>query len=129
MVLRGLFLLVLLFYTVSCSPSFVMAKSLIGTYYSSCTLYGETELVLLIKENGDFEYRRALLDIEINGTWEVKGRQLILKSNSFLPNAFPDGTPEIKYTDNDIDDVYTIRSKGLYPMLKNSGRKNCFLRK
>ena len=110
-----------LFLIVSCKPT------VYSLYKSKCYLYGESELILTLKEDKTFNYKFRYYDEIIYGNWLIKKDTLILKSDKFeqILDSF---TPKIKNTDIDNLDIYLIRGKKLLIVNKDGETNNCYLK-
>lgn len=125
----------LLFLSISTLGCVSNSANLVGHYSSNCSLHGENSLLLLLNEDGSFQYKLAHLDTKIIGTWSVSNDSLILESKYFdrenLKELFPESIAELipvhKFTDFGKSDVYKIKAKKLYPLRDGDFTKQCLL--
>lgn len=126
-----------LFFSLLLSSCSINPAKITGRYKSSCTLYDQSSLIMRLNNDGSFEYELAYLDETINGTWELDGKKLILKSKYFqkdyLEKKYPDLakglTPRYKFTDADTNDIYLLKGNKLLIAEKGGFKKTCYLLK
>lgn len=106
----------------------IVTGKLPGTYESVCVINDNTPMLALhIRPDHVFSYRIAYVNDSIGGNWSVSKDTLILQSTYFKKQVEP-LTPIRKYTDIPGDrDVYLIRGKRLYAVMRNGLRRNCYL--
>ncbi len=110
--------------TLNCS----VQKKLHGSFRSSCDLYNQTSLKLILNVNGEFQYQFAYNDEIIKGKWKLSNDTLILKSDIFLIKRDP-LSPKIKNSDLVNVDKYKIKNNKLFVINKNGVSTTCYLQK
>ena len=109
------------FLLVSCKPT------VYSLYKSKCYLYGESELILTLREDKTFNYEFRYYDEVIKGNWLVKKDTLILKSDRF-EQTLDSFNPKIKNSDIDKLDKYLIKGKKLFILNKDGETNKCYLK-
>ncbi|MGD1842668.1 MAG: hypothetical protein ACFB0B_17495 [Thermonemataceae bacterium] len=109
--------------TFSCTNS----KKIVGTYYSTCVLYGEPNVVLTLNEDTTFQYERPYVDENVIGKWEVEKGKLILSAEVFKMKDRGEYAPRVKYTKAENEDIYLIRGKKLLRKSEEGFTKDCYM--
>lgn len=102
----------------------------ITAYQSRCQLYHMKELVLFLKEDSVFYYKRPFVYQEIKGRWHIAKDSLILTSDLFKSEHLSkvDSTyPVVKYTNLENKDIFIIKKRILYPINKQGVDSICYL--
>jgi len=116
-----------------CASCCVMCSmKVVGTYKSTCVLYGYPDLVVTFNFDGTFVYKMRYVE-EIFGTWVIKRDTLILYSERFTDQPPSESAPADKYNKyTDLEgkkDAYLVKGKKLYPINKEGHTKGCYLKK
>jgi len=105
---------------------------IIGTYKSTCVLYGFPDLVVNFNPDSTFVYKMPYVE-EIAGTWVVRQDTLILHSDKFPTQPPSESAPANKYNKyTDLEgnkDAYLVKAKKLYPINKEGWTKSCYLKR
>jgi len=104
MMYRNLQPLLCLFTAICLCSCSISNKKISGTYYSACTAYHKSVLILTVNKNSTFIYK-LVNDIE-----KVSGKWIIRKDTLFLYSPF---FPEKQYTGLQGYDAYVIKKKKL----------------
>jgi len=107
-------------------------SKIIGTYKSTCVLYGFPDLVVNLVSDSTFIYKMPYVE-DIIGTWILKRDTLILYSDKFPTQPLREDTPAYKYnkyTDSEGNkDAYLVKGRKLYPVSRQRLVKSCYLQK
>lgn len=102
-------------------------QNITGTYQNYCRLYNQPRHTLILRADKTFLYNFPYVEDKIEGSWAIDRDSLILKSDYFLKESEPN-TPIRKYTDiPNGKDVYIVKGKRLYAVMKNGVEKTCYM--
>ena len=125
--MRRVHLLVFVLFCTSCN-----SMKILGTYNSTCILYGYPSLVVKFNSDSTFTYKMPYVE-EISGVWSVKNDTLLLHSDKFSnlpPSEVKPADEYNKYTNLDGKiDAYLVKGNKLYTINKEGYTKNCYLKK
>lgn len=111
--------------------SIIKPPKVVGTYKSTCTLYGFPDLIVIFNSDSTFVYKMPYVE-EFTGTWVLERDRLILYSSKFSTQSPSESTPAYKYnkyTELEGKDVYLVRGKRLLVVTNAGFSKNCYLQK
>jgi len=98
-----------------------------GTYYCVCSLYGQSEVVVHLHENGQFQYNFVYSDEDVRGSWKAVNDTLFLRSKIFTV-VRESLTPKVKFNDRDTVDRFVARGNKLFPIVaRRTLEKTCYL--
>ncbi|PAM95736.1 hypothetical protein B4N84_06470 [Flavobacterium sp. IR1] len=107
---------------------FVCCKSIkTGVYFSTCRLYGKSQVTLELNLDKSFVYNFRYYDTAIIGKWKINSDTLILTSDFFY-KSMDSLSPQIKNSDMYGVDKYLIIGNKLFIINKNGREKNCYLK-
>lgn len=107
---------------------FVCCKSIkTNTYFSTCTLYGKSEVSLRLNLDKSFIYNFTYYDKAIIGKWKVNSDTLILTSE-FFNESMDSLSPKIKNSDMNGVDKYLIKGNKLFIINKTGLKNDCYLK-
>lgn len=105
---------------------------IVGTYKSTCVLYGYPDLIVSFNFDSTFIYQMPYVK-KITGSWVVKGDTLILYSDKFPVHPPSESFPADEYNKYTNlygkKDAYLVKGKKLYAINKEGLMKSCYLKK
>ena len=98
-----------------------------GTYYSVCSLYGQSEVIVHLHENGQFQYNFVYSYEDVRGTWKAVNDTLFLRAKIFT--VIRDSmTPVVKFNDRDTVDRFVFKGNRIFPIVaRRTLDKRCYL--
>ena len=98
-----------------------------GTYYSVCSLYGQSKVTVHLQENGQFQYNFVYSYENVRGTWKAVNDTLFLRAKIFT--VIRDSmTPVVKFNDRDTVDRFVFKGNRLFPIVaRRTLEKTCCL--
>ncbi|WP_264538216.1 hypothetical protein [Flavobacterium sp. N1736] len=97
------------------------------TYFSTCRLYGKSEVTLKLNLDKSFIYNFRYNDKEIVGKWKMKSDTLILTSDIWS-ESIDSLSPKIKASDIYGVDKYLIKGNKLFIINKLGRSEDCYLK-
>ncbi|UOB16290.1 hypothetical protein [Abyssalbus ytuae] len=84
-----------------------------GVYKTICELYHSPALILILNNDGTFQYIKPYVDEKIVGKWEKSNDILILEADYFKLQEEGNVEPLYKFTESKGNDTYKIKGNKL----------------
>jgi len=98
-----------------------------GVYKTICELYHSPALILILNDDGTFQYIKPYVDEKIVGNWKKDNNILILEAEYFKLQEEGKAEPIYKFTESKGNDMYRIKGNKLLVYSGMGYSKKCYL--
>lgn len=84
-----------------------------GVYKTICELYHSPALILILNNDGTFQYIKPYVDEKITGKWERNDDILVLEAEYFKQQEDGKAEPLYKFTESKGNDMYKVKGNKL----------------
>ncbi|MBD1261974.1 hypothetical protein HZY62_15330 [Maribacter polysiphoniae] len=106
---------------ITCFTLFSCGSIKPGVYKTTCELYHSPALILILNNDGTFQYIRTYVDEKITGKWKRENDILILEADYFKLQEEGKVEPLYKFTESEGNDMYKIKGNKLLVYSSNEG--------
>ena len=112
---------------IACFTLFSCGSVKPGVYKTICELYHSPALILILNDDGTFQYIKPYVDEKIEGTWKKDNDVLILEAEYFKLQEEGKAEPLYKFTESKGNDMYKIKGNKLLIYSNDGFDSKCHL--